>query len=124
SMVFVVIDRDNHDLFNDAIGLAENYSAVDDRLNLIVSYPSFELWLLLHEQFTRAPMTQAEAFSRLKKAVPEYEKSSAEIMDRFIAKLDDSAMIYAKRSIAEARQVSEFNSSTVVHEMIEKILTS
>ena len=49
--IYCVIDRDTHELFDQAI----NHAKAESKITMIVSYPCFEFWLLLHFKKTRKP---------------------------------------------------------------------
>lgn len=67
--VWCVFDRDDHPHFNEAIGLAQQHL-----LELAVSNPSFELWLLLHFR-QKTGRQHRNVIRRLLKAhVPTYDK--------------------------------------------------
>lgn len=51
-IVYCVFDRDTHTNFDDAINLAKESKY---KINLIISYPCFEFWLLLHFKDTHKP---------------------------------------------------------------------
>jgi hypothetical protein len=55
-------------------------------ISVAVSDPSFEFWLLLHFEFTTRPFSDCQAvIRRLKKHLPEYEKTwmvSADLLER------------------------------------------
>jgi RloB-like protein len=53
--VYCVIDRDSHHHFAEAINLADK----SEKVTVIVSYPCFEYWLLLHFNESRKPYTAA-----------------------------------------------------------------
>jgi hypothetical protein len=79
--VYAVFDRDEHDSYFDALGLAQSLDGKlrnDDRhpitFKAFASVPSFELWLLLHYEDVRAPIHRNEVMSRLKQQMPGYQK--------------------------------------------------
>lgn len=68
--VWCVFDRDEHPYFNDAIKMAQ-----DNGLDLAVSNPSVELWLLLHFRENPGAQHRAKLRHMLAKYVPEYDKA-------------------------------------------------
>jgi hypothetical protein len=82
--VYAVFDRDSHDSYYQALGLA---SALDGKLKndakqlisfqAIASVPSFELWLLLHFEDIQAPLHRDEVLRRLKQHIPNYDKGAS-----------------------------------------------
>jgi len=81
--IVLVFDRDEHPSYNATLARAmaqsgklrnDNRAAVP--IDVIVSVPCFELWLLLHFEDVLAPLHRDEALQRLKKHLPNYEKGS------------------------------------------------
>jgi hypothetical protein len=68
--VWCVFDRDDHPGFNEAIKMAQ-----DNGLDLAVSNPSFELWLLLHFRDNPGVQHRKDLHRMLKKHIPEYDKA-------------------------------------------------
>jgi RloB-like protein len=67
--VWCVFDRDDHAHFNDAIN-----QAMANNLNVAVSNPCFELWILVHFQDQYAFIAGHKALSAVKKHLPAYNK--------------------------------------------------
>lgn len=81
--VYAVFDRDEHDSYFDALGLARSLDGKlrnDDSqpvsFKAIASVPSFELWLLLHYEDVQAPMHRDKVMDRLKLHIPGYDKGA------------------------------------------------
>ena len=81
--VYAVFDRDDHDSYFNALGLAESLDGKlrnDDRqpvsFKAIASIPSFELWLLLHYEDIQTPLHRDEVMARLKQHIPGYDKGT------------------------------------------------
>jgi hypothetical protein len=73
-MAFVVVDLDNKESKAKEIQQLEAKSSVE---KFIVSNPSFEVWYLLHYEYSTRSYMNADAVIReLKKQYPEYEKTS------------------------------------------------
>jgi len=68
--VWCVFDTDKHDHLADAHRQAE-----ENGIDLAVSNPCFELWALLHFQEQTGFLESQAARARLKKHLPEYEKT-------------------------------------------------
>jgi len=69
--VFCVVDGDK----SDRTALARKRIGKHDDIDLIVSVPCFELWLLLHFERSDAPFAAcAEVCARLKESLPNYVK--------------------------------------------------
>ena len=120
SKAFVVIDQDEHPSYTDACHLAEILGNQDNRFHLIRTVPSFELWLVLHFGFTRAPMSRDEAYRRICALIPSYKKSDLSCMDQLISCLP-AALTHAERSMMEALETAEWNSSTQMHLLIQEL---
>lgn len=83
--VFCVIDRDNHPDIHAAIDKA---SQQKPPIDIIISVPSFELWLLLHFTYRSAPFSASGNKSigdavvlELLKHMPSYKKSGVTMSD-------------------------------------------
>jgi hypothetical protein len=113
--VWCAFDRDQHERFEDACQMAR-----DNQLELAVSNPCVELWLLLH--FRESPGAQDREHVRkmLKKFLPDYDKHFD--FDR-VADLVDRAAKRARRLDKEAKQVGEplRNPTTGFYRLTESI---
>ena len=81
--VYAVFDRDEHDSYFNALGLAKSLDGKlrnDDRqpvsFRAIASVPSFELWLLLHYEDIQAPIHRDKVMARLKQHIRDYDKGA------------------------------------------------
>lgn len=117
SRVYVVFDRGAHINFAPAVMAITQHHEYGTRLFMARSYPSFELWLLLHYVECRTPMNPEQVLARLKKECKGYEKSSAVCMDEIIVKVG-TALINADRGLKDAAQTGEMNPSTEVQQLI------
>lgn len=81
--VFCMIDRDRHPGFDEAVRMARR----DEKVELIVSYPCFEYWLLLHNDYTSRPYVEEGRLSPAEVLIRDlrqcdgfrnYEKGSAD----------------------------------------------
>lgn len=68
--VWCVFDIDEHPHLPDA-----RQQARDNRIDLAVSNPCFELWALLHFQEQTSHLERRDARNRLKRHLPDYEKA-------------------------------------------------
>lgn len=123
-VVFCVIDRDTHPSFNAACSIAQRNS---DKIKLIVSYPCFEFWYLLHFGHTTKPYMAAGNHSagdrlavdlRQCQGMAEYEKSSEDIFKVLLPTLPD-ARRHSPRVLSDAYISGAMNPSTQVHELID-----
>ncbi|WP_281081885.1 RloB family protein [Variovorax paradoxus] len=81
--IFAVFDRDEHQNYVVALQLAASISNTlrNDlrqlvRFVAIASVPCFEIWLLLHFEDIRHPISRSEALQRLRQYLPGYEKGA------------------------------------------------
>ncbi|WP_426071385.1 RloB family protein [Janthinobacterium sp. DSP2-3-3] len=122
--VYCVIDRDTHENFDKAVLLAKT----SKKVKLIVSYPCFEFWLLLHFKYNRKTYCAtgkhspgAQMLRALKECdgMAEYEKGKVvSIFNSLIEKLP-GARGNAERIIKEARADGEMNPSTLLYELLD-----
>ena len=122
--VVCVIDRDTHRNFDEALELARQ----SQKLELIVSYPCFEYWLLLHFLESRKPYTSVgkkTAAERLIDDLCQYPETAhynkGVTHGLFTALLGEPFAAARRRSprlLADAIQVNEMNPSTRLHDLI------
>lgn len=121
--VFCVIDRDSHENWNAALGLANGAQGVE----VIASYPCFEYWLILHFNRNRRPYAREGnkspgdcCVSDLKQceAMDVYDKGRdhrtfATLLARLPQAKVNSMLVYE-----QAEKDGEMNPSTKVHALI------
>jgi hypothetical protein len=122
--VYCAIDRDNHESFEDAKAAAKKSG-----IHLIVSFPCYEFWLLLHFRSTRAPQQTVGALSagdrmvktlRGEEGMQDYAKGAVTgLFDRLRTRLPD-ARARAAATLAAALAEGEMNPSTRIHELIAR----
>lgn len=122
--VYCAIDRDRHEGFDKALALAAENARW---LSVIVSYPCYEFWLLLHFRMTRSPYTGIGKNSagdlvvkslRDEADMADYDKSGSEnLFDKLIPRLPD-ARLRAVQVLQAAATDNELNPSTRIHELI------
>lgn len=125
---YCVIDRDTHPFFDDALQLARQHS---EKIALIVSYPCYEFWLLLHFGKTRKPYNRARNSSAGDLLVKDliaadtimrgYEKGGAiglfdALLDRF-----PLARKWSKQILEEAAEDGALNPSTSLHLLMDRL---
>lgn len=125
--VYCVIDRDSHKTFEKAKALAKKH-----KIQLIVSYPSFEYWYLCHFLYSRAPIIQSGSKSAAdncedllngqwqRKFNEKYSKARRGIYMLLLPYLEDAKQ-NAERAFAEAHKDQEWNPSTRVHVLVEML---
>lgn len=110
--VWCVVDVDEFDLCK-AVS-----AALRLRVNLAISNPCFEFWLLLHFEACAAPLTYyRDVKKRLLKHVPAYDKSALRFED-FAHGVDDAV---ERARCAEFGAEHERNPATGVWALVEKI---
>jgi hypothetical protein len=126
--VYCVIDRDSHPTFDEAVSACLTHPSM--RFRSIRSYPCFEYWILLHFQFTRAPVHGAGGSSpgdvmlkMVKKSWPEYTKGLAKCF--FELKKNgktDTAINNAIRARQDAISTGEPNPSTEFDQLLQRLI--
>lgn len=126
--VYVVFDRDDHDSYFNALGLAESLDGKlrnDDRqpvsFKAIASIPSFELWLLLHYEDIQTPPHRDEVMARLKQHIPGYDKGAGSAF----ATTRDRLATATQRAQALAEKFNAYNDPepyTALHELVTVLI--
>lgn len=128
--VYTVFDRDQHPSYRQALELAKsldgklkNDAKQSITFQAIASVPSFELWLLLHFEDIKAPLRQNEVMQRLKKHIPDYEKSTKNMYSNTRAHLDVATQRAEK--LAEAFDATTDNTEpyTGIFKLVKKLIT-
>jgi hypothetical protein len=124
--IFCVIDRDEHQRFDEALGLARPKNVA-----VIASYPCFEYWLLLHFIYSRKAYVRAGNRSQgdmmivdLKKhpGMEDYDKGSrTSIFSKLSAQQLVDARARAAQALADAVATSALNPSTSIHHLVDYI---
>jgi RloB-like protein len=122
--IFCVVDRDEHDSFDEACRKAREAKRAGVPLDVIRSFPSFEFWYLLHFKFSRAPLARSgnrspgdNAERALKAEFPSYNKSSRDVWDTLNERVPQ-AIKHAKQAASQAAQDGSENPSTEVHKLV------
>jgi RloB-like protein len=124
--VFCVIDRDNHQNFDEALNLANS----SNKIEIIASYPCFEFWLLIHfVGYNRKPYTVAGNHSaadlvikdlRLHPGFENYDKGEDKnIFGLLLGNRFTEARRVAPRILADAFESGNMNPSSKLHELID-----
>lgn len=113
--VWCVFDRDEHVHFNEAIKQAS-----DNNLDLAVSNPCFELWILIHFQDQTTGLTRQDARNKVRYYIPAYEKkiSFAELKGH-----TDTAVRRARKLESDAKESGKVtdNPTTGVWKLVQKL---
>ena len=123
--IICVVDRDEHATFNSAQQLVRQSKKKGIPIELLVSYPSFEFWYLLHFRYTRKPFIRegqrspaTVLISTLKLDFPFYRKSVCSMWETLRGRFS-TAMEHAARAEREAKQDAEPNPSTDMHKLMK-----
>ena len=128
--VFCVFDRDGHESYGRALQCMQAASPLERRLGrrksgaarfeAITSNPCFEYWILLHYQYTTAPMlrfSDVEPRLRLIPAHAAYEKGAKGLFACTQDKLE-TAVTHADRANAHASEHDTDNPTTQMSSLI------
>ena len=123
-MAFVVVDLDNKESKAKEIQQLEAKSSVE---KFIVSNPSFEVWYLLHYEYSTRSYMNADAVIReLKKHYPGYEKTS-DMYPLLKEKIDEATANAEKledyhKAEEHSHPDANCNPYTDVHKLVKKFL--
>lgn len=115
------VDPNKNKIIDEAIQLAKK-----NNIKIITSSPCFELWFLLHYDYTTANMDSEEVLKRLKEYYPKYEKN-INIYPDIIKEIDlaiDRAKKIEKYQIDNNRRIGtvEANPNTEVYKIVEYLM--
>ena len=123
--IFCSIDRDTHQNFDEALNEAKSSKKID----ILVSYPCFEFWLLLHFGYNRKPYTATGKHSAGDLIIKDlctypglenYDKGKdLSIFNLLLGKQFDEARRIAPKILTEAIASEEMNPSTRLHELLD-----
>ncbi len=122
--VFCVIDRDTHTTFDSALNKLKTHDVkrtTKTKFKAIVSYPSFEIWILFHYKYTRSYFTGAKQVIQVIKTFGlDYEKADRN-MFALTKNNFDTALINAKRSFKASLEDGERNPGTEFHLLVKAL---
>lgn len=115
------VDPNKNKIIDEAIQLSKK-----NNIKIITSSPCFELWFLLHYDYTTANMDSEEVIKRLKEYYPKYEKN-INIYPDIIKEIDlaiDRAKKIEKYQIDNNRRIGtvEANPNTEVYKIVEYLM--
>lgn len=115
------VDLNKNKIIEEAIQLAKK-----NNIKIITSSPCFELWFLLHYDYTTANMDSEKVIKRLKEYYPKYEKN-INIYPDIIKEIDlaiDRAKKIEKYQIDNNRRIGtvEANPNTEVYKIVEYLM--
>ncbi|MBO3734228.1 RloB family protein [Glycomyces niveus] len=110
-----VFDEDD---YKDGGTFQKAIATAGKRLRLAVSCPCFELWLLLHFEECGSELNQKEARRRLRKHLPDYDKSALRCEDFQPHQAD---AIRRARTLDAGHKTNHQNPSTGVWRLVERL---
>jgi hypothetical protein len=117
--IYCVFDRDAHSTFADARAKLRLH-AKHAPLNEAISIPCFEVWLLLHFEFTDAPFADCEdVIRRLVQHLPDYTKNDPRQLPPLLERLEQ-AMQHAQRIESQWTTIGD-NPYTSVHHLVRHL---
>lgn len=132
-LVFCVIDKDTHAHYVNAMNFLRN-SKYNQIFQMINSVPCFELWLLLHYEYTTKEFSKTVKNSictalikeNLKKYLPDYEKNISNLKPKdllfiFNNKTINTAKERADKLLKHCEIYSIDNPSTRIHDLVGKL---
>ncbi|MEX5685965.1 RloB family protein [Pseudomonas silesiensis] len=121
--VYCVFDRDTHDSFDEAV-LKIKGMKPRGIYHAITSVPCFEVWLLLHFNYSAAPFRAsgnksagARVMDELLRYWPTYKKGQNNAFEHLFNELD-SAIHSANRLNAECKSRGSDNPTTNIHDLV------
>ena len=125
--VFCVFDRDGHTTFDAACAHVDQKRKKfpkGKRLQVIRSVPCFEYWILLHFEYSTAPIVSSRgktagecALSKVRMHLATYNKGATGLYQQLADKIE-RAMINAARAVNEAQKNGTDNPITEMHMLI------
>jgi hypothetical protein len=126
--IICVFDHDNREAAcQEAIELVKNHKS-KIKYKVILSIPSFELWLLLHFTYTTksypwlSHKNRSAVEEELLKHYPNYSKGAEDVFTDCHPKLD-TAIGHAKKLKAENNQTGSKSPSTDVHDLMKQLIS-
>lgn len=118
--VFCVFDIDQNS--DDSIQKATNTKS--KYIDLIISNPSFELWLLLHYEYYNGRQSTDETFTRLRNHVPNYSKPHIKPFFSQLQENEEIAIENAKklRRFHEEMGINLYSRDANPHTCADKVL--
>ena len=122
--VFVVCDHDAQDLDParaEASVLLRSTSGQRFPIQLIITNPCFEFWLILHFEYVARPLTAQDAIELLREHVTDYDKADRRIYEKVHTGLD-RALVHATRLKEDLRQISASSPNTDMVSLVNALL--
>jgi hypothetical protein len=126
--VFCVFDRDGHVNYQQALDLVANSPlGRKEKLVAITSVPCFEIWVLLHFDFSTAPFMKTgnksacdNVIDKVLVHLPEYQKAMMGVFEK-LQPHTDRAVTHADRLARHNRDTRSDNPETRVHELVKYV---
>src|SRR6185437_5709673 len=123
---FSVFDRNGHHNFDQAVNrVTSSQRGLNGTWHAITSNPCFELWLLLHFQYSTAPIVKTGsnsacnmAIRALEQYLPGYSKGSKGVYDQ-VGHMTDVALANAEKLLRYNAQSDSLNPATNVHLLVD-----
>ncbi|MCY3883789.1 MAG: RloB family protein [Gammaproteobacteria bacterium] len=131
--VYCVLDHDERtveiDIFKTDLARLNNRRA-STRIEMVLSNPCFELWLLLHYEFTDRPYASLPEGSsacngvtnKLLRHIPNYSKNSIDYLNGLVDRVTDALVNAGRLNSLEFREGSEHLPHTDVNELVARLL--
>jgi hypothetical protein len=125
---FCVFDRDGHAGYDQALRRIAELNSGGGNMTAITSWPCFEMWLLLHFEYTARPFERVQNTSAcdrvirsLRRHIPDYDKGRAGLYDELLHRRD-TALSNALLLERDNAQTGATNPSTRMHSLVEYLL--
>lgn len=122
--VFVICDRDGQNLEPARALAAKCLKTVAGSrfpIQMIVTDPCFELWLLLHFEYSARPMPASEAFRLVRHHVTDYDKADRRIYDRVHSGID-RALVHVEQLKSELQRTDAVSPDSDMGILINALL--
>jgi hypothetical protein len=126
--VFCVFDKDRHVHYDAAVQAINNKPVYESlgktaEIAAITSIPCFEVWVLLHFEYTDSAFSKkANIVKRIKKHYPEYNTRTARDLYPFLKPTLNDALQNAKKLSENAATAASDNPSTKMHELVDYLI--
>jgi hypothetical protein len=125
---FCVFDRDGHAGYDQALRRIAELNSVGRNITPVTSWPCFEVWFLLHFEYTARPFSRVQGSSacervirELRRHLPRYEKGSAALYDDLLP-YQQNAITHAHRLERENVRTGSTNPATGMHTLVSYLL--
>jgi hypothetical protein len=127
---YCVFDRDGHQTYDKALQLiGQSDEGKQGRLMAITSWPSFEIWILLHFAYTTAPFNAAgrksagdRVLAEVLKRMAGYTKGGKGVFEALASKLE-TALTNAKKLEKHNATTKSNNPHTKVHLLVTALIS-